>query len=844
MNFSFTINTNMERFNFYLNNLDESWKSKFAAGFASILASGGLHGEGTKQSPNSTVIVHNDTQKEKTFHEHASELLKKHEGVRLKAYKDSKGNSTVGVGHMLTKESPVRFKTAFGDEGEKLHKHVIDGGSLTEEQSDKLLKADIDHHVERAKKLMPNFDKYPAEHRAHLLSGVYRGDLSGSPKTLKLINDGKFKEASKEYLNNKEYRESKKLGDKSGIHKRMDEVASHIGKLAEVKLEESPAVISIADGEYNINNARTQFHKSLKNNAISFHKNIGKIKGNSVHHYIGGDDDDDNEHHFVMHDKHTNQVIGVISGKYKSGHGLFVNSSDIHPKLRKQNFGVRMMLKIRKHMPVISDRTHSVGGMKMWSKLMKHRNAYVVDNQNEPIHKTTKNISTSDVWKLDGEHDSQKAGMRIRLNMKKKLEEMLKAPSELPTKERASARSNRLLKVKKLVDAYGKIPPNSKMFSNTVDKLMKGVNIIMRATPTKFGEKDSELVDMHNETRREAKQDSIFIRKDGKHRRQMKSGLSESLRSPAETLAKLEEMLKAPSEMSTFEGELNRKQRLDNIAKKTLKYHDMASNLKEKGSKQSNRVYGKFLKGMMIHGRANDEASVDARIKGKQIVKSLRKYDNLSLKESLRSPAETLAKTGDLEAAERRQRRLGAIKHVANTSTALFKRIAKTNNTDTITGNAPSVGEKIHLPATNISNQKIGNRASKANYIIGRVNTLGGDKSRKESKYRSAETRQFRVQRNLPDKWKVREQPDKKYLKDRINFKLQKLNEMLKSPKEIWTDGDSKRAKSRLNRLHRIETLSKDKENYSAKTRKNARRIYDRADDTMPTLVRLLSKKK
>ena len=52
---------------------------------------------------------------------------------------------------------------------------------------------------------------------------MYRGGLPGSPNTVALINQGKFKEAGTEFLDNDEYRESKKAG--TGVYKRMDSYA-------------------------------------------------------------------------------------------------------------------------------------------------------------------------------------------------------------------------------------------------------------------------------------------------------------------------------------------------------------------------------------------------------------------------------------------------------------------------------------------------------------------------------------------------------------------------------------------------------------------------------------------
>jgi hypothetical protein len=56
------------------------------------------------------------------------------------------------------------------------------------------------------------------------LSSFYRGGLSGSPKTIDKINKGDFEGAAKEFLDNKEYRKSKKKG--TGVHLRMEELSN------------------------------------------------------------------------------------------------------------------------------------------------------------------------------------------------------------------------------------------------------------------------------------------------------------------------------------------------------------------------------------------------------------------------------------------------------------------------------------------------------------------------------------------------------------------------------------------------------------------------------------------
>jgi GH24 family phage-related lysozyme (muramidase) len=130
----------------------------------------------------------------------ASHVLKKNEGVRYEAYRDVYGYVTIGIGH---KVKP----------GEKF-------GRLTENEVYDLFAKDVAHHIKLCRKYFPKFDEYPVCVRVAILDGFFRGDLSGSPKTMRLMNQGRWDEASREYLNHAEYRKSKV--DRTGVYKRMD----------------------------------------------------------------------------------------------------------------------------------------------------------------------------------------------------------------------------------------------------------------------------------------------------------------------------------------------------------------------------------------------------------------------------------------------------------------------------------------------------------------------------------------------------------------------------------------------------------------------------------------------
>lgn len=134
----------------------------------------------------------------------AKQYISKHEGIRYKPYKDSKGNWTVGIGHKILKGE------TFPNE-------------LSPQEVGSLFAKDLNEHTRRARRIFPKFDQYNIMRQCAILDGVFRGDLSKSPKTIKLINAGKWEEAAKEYLNNREYQKSK--AEDTGVWKRMEENA-------------------------------------------------------------------------------------------------------------------------------------------------------------------------------------------------------------------------------------------------------------------------------------------------------------------------------------------------------------------------------------------------------------------------------------------------------------------------------------------------------------------------------------------------------------------------------------------------------------------------------------------
>lgn len=80
--------------------------------------------------------------------------------------------------------------------------------------------------VDKARALTKGFDSLPTKLRAEIVSSTYRGDWQLSKKTRELFNKGLWKEAAKEFLNNKEYKERVLKSSKDGVVKRMERFAN------------------------------------------------------------------------------------------------------------------------------------------------------------------------------------------------------------------------------------------------------------------------------------------------------------------------------------------------------------------------------------------------------------------------------------------------------------------------------------------------------------------------------------------------------------------------------------------------------------------------------------------
>ena len=182
-------------------------------------------------------------------HDAIYSLLSGYEGKHNHVYDDGapgapkwsqskRGYPTVGVGHLMTGTQDDRkiFLSLFGSDVDydKLMRNEQD---LTDDQVEKLFKYDSQSRIDWDKfyddsiffwvsKRIPEFENFNSQTQAAIMNAKYRGDLG--PKTIARINEGDWEGAAKEYLNHREYIDTKQKvmkgikTNKRGIIPRME----------------------------------------------------------------------------------------------------------------------------------------------------------------------------------------------------------------------------------------------------------------------------------------------------------------------------------------------------------------------------------------------------------------------------------------------------------------------------------------------------------------------------------------------------------------------------------------------------------------------------------------------
>lgn len=141
----------------------------------------------------------------------------------LSVYKDSKGLATLGHGHLVGPNSSQVWGQVIKDPNRV--KNVLTGkDKITSDEAMAALKIDVEKRLPEVVKMVPNFETFTPELQATLFSEHFRGMLGKSPKALKELNAGNYSGFATNYIDAKDYRESKKTG--TGIYKRMDRLAN------------------------------------------------------------------------------------------------------------------------------------------------------------------------------------------------------------------------------------------------------------------------------------------------------------------------------------------------------------------------------------------------------------------------------------------------------------------------------------------------------------------------------------------------------------------------------------------------------------------------------------------
>ena len=143
--------------------------------------------------------------------------IKKYEGTGKVIYIDGK---KYFKNYRLGDEENITSGYGFYNKDNK------EDGMVSVEQAEKDLSKNIKLKLTEAKKNIKNFNNLSNNLKQNIVASWYRGSLSGSPLTIRLINEGKFKEASEEFLKNDEYKAAVKSG--SGVASRMEDVAKAI----------------------------------------------------------------------------------------------------------------------------------------------------------------------------------------------------------------------------------------------------------------------------------------------------------------------------------------------------------------------------------------------------------------------------------------------------------------------------------------------------------------------------------------------------------------------------------------------------------------------------------------
>jgi len=220
--------------------IKEGWKDLVAAGALGLAALKGGDLQADKPikvstqvkttKPAITQTVNKDPQVS-LLNTKTSDYIGQWEGKRKSVYLDTENKPTIGIGHYLTNRQQDRdlFKSLFGNSVN--YDNVLKGKqTLTNDQIERLFNVDVKIKERLANNKINNFSSLPQYVKNAIINAFYRGDIG--PKTIKLMNAGKWNLVAKEYLNH----ENARSGPKQ-IQLRMKTNAAAFDKFAKNKNE-------------------------------------------------------------------------------------------------------------------------------------------------------------------------------------------------------------------------------------------------------------------------------------------------------------------------------------------------------------------------------------------------------------------------------------------------------------------------------------------------------------------------------------------------------------------------------------------------------------------------------
>jgi lysozyme len=124
------------------------------------------------------------------------ELIKKHEGERLKPYKCTAGKWTIGVG----------FNFDDNKLPEDINKYMTEHGEITQEMSDRLLTISVGWAARDCQALFPEFDNFSPRRQTALIDWMFQlGYYKASRfvNSVHLINTGRWEDAAANMMKSK-----------------------------------------------------------------------------------------------------------------------------------------------------------------------------------------------------------------------------------------------------------------------------------------------------------------------------------------------------------------------------------------------------------------------------------------------------------------------------------------------------------------------------------------------------------------------------------------------------------------------------------------------------------------